>query len=62
MRKVFIEESVLFKKFRNEIEKVLQAEEIEEGQPFVILQTVAIIGKRIDDRIVVEKMLPRVVF
>ncbi|MFF2532260.1 hypothetical protein ACFVS2_25455 [Brevibacillus sp. NPDC058079] len=60
MAKVIISEDILNKGFKGDIEKVVQTEDIQEGEPFVILQTVAVVGKRIDGNIVIEKMLPQV--
>jgi hypothetical protein len=61
MTKVIVAENVLNKGINEDIAKAVQAEKIEEGEPFVILQTVAIVGKRINGSIVIEKMLPSIV-
>ncbi|MBP1308927.1 hypothetical protein JOD82_001947 [Paenibacillus sp. 1182] len=61
MKKVVIEANLLNNSFKEAVQDAVQSENIQEGEPFAILQNVAIIGVVENGEILIQKMLKDVV-
>lgn len=61
MNKVIVADKNSEKFINNQIIEAIEAENVQEGEPFVILQTVAIFGTRLKGNIIIEKMIPQVI-
>lgn len=61
MKKVIVTDMNMDKFINNQMIEAIEAENVQEGEPFVILQTVAIFGTRSKGDIIIEKMVPQVI-
>ncbi|ADO59693.1 hypothetical protein [Paenibacillus polymyxa] len=60
-KQVVVEENIFNKGFKQAIQLAVQSENVQEGEPFAILQNVAIIGVVENGEILIQKMLKDVV-
>jgi hypothetical protein len=61
LENVVIQENVFNKGFKQAIENAVQSENVQEGEPFAIIQNVAIIGRVVNGQVLIEKMLKDVI-